>query len=378
MASITFSLFSLTGGEFRGDVFVMRGKIFESGEWPDRDFALSPQELAAAAQAFKPVPIDVEHIDSIFDGKLGHLTEVEARDDNNTLFGTLTMPRWMENVIDTSTKVSCTWDTATKRLLSLALVQRPGIEDAEVFEAAFTAIETQQGGIMPFVDDLAQRLAQIWGHTPPVTPVAPTEPQQTEPSDPPKDGGAGDAGTTQVHYHINNTPFAPTEPATQEPQAGQQPEADPNVTQLQAVVQQQQQQIQAIQEQYLAAQAAQFANSVILDRRAQPAEFQSIVTDYMQSARDDMQHPTQVSFTADGKSQQGSRVDLCKARYAARPQHNLTFDQLNIPESVQVLFNNGSEPKEEKDKYTNDELLGMTTYGRGMLASRQNGNGTKS
>lgn len=128
--------------EVQDGLVLRRGKIFETGEWPDHNnFSLTPEEMGLAASDFKPVPIDLSHlpqkgIETVLDGKLGHLQAVEVADDGHTLFGTVAIPKWLDDLYkDTELKVSATWNTLSKRLAGLALVTKPAIEDAAIFTA---------------------------------------------------------------------------------------------------------------------------------------------------------------------------------------------------------------------------------------------------
>jgi hypothetical protein len=114
------------------------GKLFEVGSWPDKGFSLDADEMAAAVAAFQPVPIDIEHRPSKLDGKLGYLEQVELTDDGQELYGMWAMPAWLDQALgDEERTVSTHWDPPTKRLIGLALVRNPRIEDA-VLMAAFS------------------------------------------------------------------------------------------------------------------------------------------------------------------------------------------------------------------------------------------------
>lgn len=120
---------------------IRRGKIFEVGRYPDRQFEMTPEELAAAAAAFTPVPVNLSHAPSVLDGKVGHLQAVEVADDGRTLLGTVAIPKWLDSLLDdTGRKVSCEWDRATKQLRGLALVNQPRVPDAALM-AAFAESE---------------------------------------------------------------------------------------------------------------------------------------------------------------------------------------------------------------------------------------------
>lgn len=142
MANIEFNLDSST---FAEDGYVYRkGLIFRAGQYSDKGFEMSPEELLAAANDFEPVPLDVEHIPSIFDSKLGSLLAVEPSDDGWELYGVAKIPKWLNDIHGETEpiKVSCTWQRDTKKLNRLALVRNPRVGDAALM-AAFTANEIQ-------------------------------------------------------------------------------------------------------------------------------------------------------------------------------------------------------------------------------------------
>lgn len=136
--------FNLDNPEFADDGFVYRkGLIFRADKYDDKNFEMSPEELLTAANEFQPVPLDVEHIPSIFDSKLGSLLAVEPSADGWELYGVAKIPKWLNDLHgDIPLKVSCTWDRATKKLSKLALVRSPRVGDAALM-AAFTASELE-------------------------------------------------------------------------------------------------------------------------------------------------------------------------------------------------------------------------------------------
>lgn len=136
--------FNLEDPQFTEDGFVYRkGLIFRADKYSDKNFEMSPEELLAAANEFQPVPLDVEHMPSIFDSKLGSLLAIEPSEDGWELYGVAKIPKWLNDVHgDTPLKVSCTWDRATKKLSKLALVKNPRVGDAALM-AAFTTNELE-------------------------------------------------------------------------------------------------------------------------------------------------------------------------------------------------------------------------------------------
>ncbi len=117
------------------------GKIFEAGQYKDKKFEISPEELCEAIADFRPVDLDLEHMPTILDGKLGKLEAVALGADGWSLIGTVKLPKWLDEQLgDADRKVSATWDRVTKRLNKLALVRNPRVKDAAVM-AAFMAHE---------------------------------------------------------------------------------------------------------------------------------------------------------------------------------------------------------------------------------------------
>lgn len=120
------------------DLIIRRGLIFRIGHYGDVDFGMSRAELARAKQMFRPVPIRIEHKDTVLDGKLGTLRSVTLSADGSELHGEAALPRWLANLIPAGMplKVSASWDRATKLLRELSLVLAPRIEGAAL--AAFS------------------------------------------------------------------------------------------------------------------------------------------------------------------------------------------------------------------------------------------------
>jgi hypothetical protein len=125
------------------------GLIFRAGDYTDKKFTMSPEELLEAEARFKPVPLDVEHINDlgILDGKLGRLEAVKASADGQELYGTAKIPAWLNDLHgDNAFKVSCTWARDTKSLEKLALVKNPRVSDAALM-AAFSENELKDDSV---------------------------------------------------------------------------------------------------------------------------------------------------------------------------------------------------------------------------------------
>ena len=133
-----------TGDDVNQDYVVRWGKIFEVGEYPDKNFSLNLAEMQAAVAAFKPFPLDLEHIPTVLDGQIGHLSAVRVGDDGRSLMGGVALPAWLDRAIEGKRKVSAAWERATKQLKGLSLVIKPRISDAALmsaFSADFLGIE---------------------------------------------------------------------------------------------------------------------------------------------------------------------------------------------------------------------------------------------
>lgn len=127
------------------DFVVKTGLIFRAGDYPDKKFQMSPEEIIVAESEFQSAPLDIEHNKSIFDGKLGELKAIKASEDGNNLYGAAVIPKWLNDVIGTDPiKVSCTWNRESKKLEKLALVTNPRVSDAALM-AAFSKHEITQG-----------------------------------------------------------------------------------------------------------------------------------------------------------------------------------------------------------------------------------------
>lgn len=124
--------------------FVLRtGKIFQTGEYKDKDFALSADEMEDAANNFEASrPMNFEHAASPLDGYIGSIQRVWH--DGTNLFADTHINKHIDAIYQENNleyKVSAEWSREDKKLLGLALVRNPRIQDAALM-SAFSAIET--------------------------------------------------------------------------------------------------------------------------------------------------------------------------------------------------------------------------------------------
>ena len=121
-----------------GDLIVRRGKLFEIGEYPDKSFSLSAAEADAAIYAFTPGPLNIEHMPTIFDGKLGNVRKIWR--DGNDINAEYAIPKWLHDVTQAEPiKISSEWNRTAKTAVGGALVLNPRVKDAAMM-AAFSAV----------------------------------------------------------------------------------------------------------------------------------------------------------------------------------------------------------------------------------------------
>lgn len=134
--------FSLNTKEYTEDGYVIRkGKIFQAGEYPDKKLSISPEELLAASSDFRPAPLNLEHIVTPFDGKLGTLNTISVSKDGTELFGEIKLRKCVDEALgDDPLKVSCEWSRAEKKITGLALTTRPRVKDAVLMSAFSEAL----------------------------------------------------------------------------------------------------------------------------------------------------------------------------------------------------------------------------------------------
>lgn len=113
--------------------------LFESGDYDDKNFSLTPEEMLDA-EGDDPVHIDSGHpaASSPLDGKLGHVINrrVVLEDGKHVLRGDVVLPKWMTPLLPSGeSKLSCTWDREDKKLQRVSLVTNPRVEQAALMAA---------------------------------------------------------------------------------------------------------------------------------------------------------------------------------------------------------------------------------------------------
>lgn len=285
---VTVAGFSLEPGHEDGQFVVRTGKVFEAGNYPDKNFSITPQELDTAVAAFSPVANDLEHRQTILSNELGDLSNV--RRDGMSLFGDVRIPKWLDKIVGKDPlKVSVAFDRGTKRIIGNALTINPRIKDAQVV-AAFN--DSRNGGTMK--PNLFQRMAAFFAD-------AAKDPDMVATLE-------GDSSVT------------PTEAVKVEAK----PSADFAAIQAENVALKAQ--LVAEADRKVADIAVAFAQKAISDRKAIPAQKDSLVALFTQAVKDD--NAGQVAFADDGTVTEGERVKALRAMIEATPAHTFTAEKL--------------------------------------------------
>lgn len=303
---------------------VREGKVFEAGEYPDKELTVTTDDLVAAVAGFAPVPVDLEHVPTLLDGKLGELRAVRVADDGKTLLGSVALPRWLSDALGSEpVKVSTTWDRVTKKLLGLALVRHPRVSDAALMSAYATFVAASQPPTVEQEMSMDEnRFKRFWRWL----------------------SGEGEEAAFALGEETAETPapfLPPPAPAT-----------DPEVAALRAA-------LAAERASRIQAEAVAFADGEIAAQRAYPAEREVMIAAYAQAAQEDMAAPWPAQFAVSGAA---TRVALLQAQYSARPAHELTRETVGAG-----LLPTGDTPK--PDGMTTErrqQLLNMTHIGRAV------------
>lgn len=360
------------------------GKIFQIGSFIDGQglpFEMNATELQAAVAGFSPVPVDLDHHITILSGKLGTLSEVSTTKECDLLFGTVALPKWLDDIVGPDPlKVSTTWDRASKRLTGLALAVNPVIDDAQIV-SAFAQFAGKRHSDSDMRDiqsmhDIAVRqganCSSAKMSTQPT--VGGNVNQQEEAGLFARFGaylqqyfGGGQQQVTTPPQTINpqqgfqpaaplnnQTQFGQPSPAGQTTQPGFQTVAPPVVqatnqppdAALLSRAENAEAALKAERLKRIEAEAATFSAQMISTEyaRATPAEKAAIEADYRMAATDDINSPVEVQFSntreESGKiiteEKKGTRVDAMRARYLQRPKLNLTTTR--VPGSAAVIF----------------------------------------
>lgn len=350
-----------------GSVVRRSGKIFEAGSYPSEhgQFVITEQDLIAARDSFAPVPVDLDHKNTVLDGKLGTLESVDVSEDGRILFGTIALPEWLNNVLgDGIQKVSCTWDFVTKKLAGIALTKTPRITDAAIFSAyaAFTASQpTIKEKKMSFKDLVSKYLADKSDEE-----VAALAPRMFALF-------ATDNEDNPTPLSPEPAPVAPPAPAPAPAPVAPAPTvpfSDNTVVELQRRLAQAEARLAQTEAERRVERATSIVDNLITTGKLMPAQRTSTLALFAQAMNDDAANPgTFVTFSQpDGTIVKTSRLAMLEASYQAAPSHNLTQEQV-----VAFAISGGGGNPSDKGKHQAevDSLLALTPEGRSVLEARK-------
>jgi hypothetical protein len=307
--------------------------IFRCGDYPDKNFSLSPEEAdACVIHDFSPVELDLEHKPTVLSGKLGKLSKIEMNSqDPYLLGGEVRIPCWLDSVLGADErKLSAAFCRNTKKLIGCGIVRNPRVNDAAMM-AAFYKDEAAHAQPTPVA----------------VTPVPASTFQAT---------GNPDVDRLRAE-------FGQREAELQAQLEAERKRLADMAAANEAAARERRREVEG----RIAAEAINFADAEVLGLRALPSNRDQLIALYQQAARDDFANPEPVQFG----SERITRVEALKRTQRTRePYQGLTQEMLAQQPGIQALFNQPSQPSpsapmsEERRK----ELLSMTQVGRTVLA----------
>lgn len=313
---VKVAAYSLASFSDDKDGYVIRtGKVFELGDYPDKDFSLDEEEAdTVTVPEFSPVYNDFEHRETLPSKKkaLGQLVSVFRR--GKDLIGSVRIPVWLNNMLDPgeALQVSLEFDRESKRIIGNAITLNPRIPDAALM-AAFN--DSRSGGSV-MKDKEQGRIARMAAAVvAAVTAVFSGEPEI-------EDVGDGNGN------------------------------AKPGDDALKAQVDQLQQQVADLTKKpsgneagATAEQAAKaFAAGLLAEGKLEPGEVEDFTASFCQAAADD--NAGKAMFSADGSLNEGDRLARLKALFSGRKPSGMTTE--TIPANAQVLYSGDSNGTKKK------------------------------
>jgi hypothetical protein len=314
-----------TDGQYR---IYPNSLLFKSGNYPDKQFSMTPAEIAAAADSFaSPVPINLEHAPTVLQGKLGEVRAAYV-DPNapEELRGVVAVPTWLDDQLtDAERQVSSEFNRETKRLIGLALTPTPRVEGAALMAAfnSFSHAEPGEGEAdNPAVKDGRKgKPMTLWEELKAAFTKRGID----------VDKDAGTPGTDTAAFNalsekvdkLATAVLSLSEKKTDDP-------AKPDPTKTTAV----------FSESDAKAKAAEFATELIAAKKCLPAERAELETNFLAMLRADT---AVASFSGDVLLTPAT--DAFKASHRARPAHLLTAELMADSDPDAVLFAYGKEGK---------------------------------
>jgi|GEM_PF-6730618 len=391
-----------TGRTVRGDFAIYPNSLlFVSGSYPDKNFSITPEEMAVAAAESGPVPFNLEHsrkgahkaTEGLFGGILRQWIDP---DDPTLLRGEVAIPLPLDEKLETKAP-SMEFAKDTKKIVGAALTYTPRVSEAALMSAvaefavtrefAMARHNTPEGQTgMQGLHDMAARAGAVCDrkNTASMNTASMSSKHESVAiqsihdiaADHGADCSSGDAPAwAKSTFSRTSTISIPT-PTPAKPQAKGEtmydklkaffsltgvPEAD-----LDAHVESAVAEFTTIRPAVPAAPAGMtdaeradfaalkadnarmkadairkdaeaFADAAIAARRAYPAERMNLIASFSQAAQDDAAAPATVSFSVGADAKTGSRLDAFRALVTGRPAHGLTSESIET-----AIFSGGA------------------------------------
>jgi hypothetical protein len=120
--------------------------LFKAGDYPDKNYSMSPEDIWAAIDGFTPVFGNIQHSEFL----KGRACEVQSirfdENDSRLMRGTVAVPLGLDDLLDDKERqVSCEWNRATKGLSGVSLVVNPRVPGASLISTFSEMAETDAG-----------------------------------------------------------------------------------------------------------------------------------------------------------------------------------------------------------------------------------------
>ncbi|NWJ46459.1 MAG: hypothetical protein HXX08_11320 [Chloroflexi bacterium] len=352
------------------EIVVRRGKVFEAGDYPEKEFSITPEEMEEAVKAFKPVPIDYQHVEGPLDGEFGKLAKVrvDPKDPKN-LLGEVAIPKWLHALFKGKPmKVSTTWDIATKKIIGLAMVNHPAVSDAAVLSAFSQAVfanrrhNKDDQATIQHIHDATAKMGASCGEK------AGMAASRISKADMSLVQGIHDTSAKLgAECSSNKESKMSNDTQTTQPDVA---EFTQKMAEMAKEVEELKRANQQLRDKTRYDEAVKFAENEITANRAYPAEKSMMVALYVQAAKDDEGDAKPAGLAQFGETkQQVNRVTALKAMFAVRPSHTYLTQEvirdIKVDGDGQVLFNKESQQADTPSADRIAKLVGYASVANG-------------
>jgi hypothetical protein len=319
-----------------GDRVYKRGKVFQAGEYPDKNVTVTVEQLRQGAAKFTPCPINIEHWHSVLDGKLGELVSIEVMDDGS-VYGTTSIPKALADLLgDDPVPVSIELRHNDWVIIGLAFAKNPRVTDAAVF-AAFgmeQPPDKRKGKQMDLKGLLKSAFSKAVDEIPDDQLGVDTKPTvKTEPVTDPA-----------LEAKLKEANEAREKAEKERDELRAKSEADAATAEGEKIL----------------AASKEFAAHYVGDRRILPAQVEAVAAQYATAVRADAGGKS--AFASDGKIVEGDAVTSLRKMLDTNPQHRFTADMMGQAQFKTVNGDNATDSGMSADR--KKALMGKSALGR--------------